>query len=317
MKLSKQERIGALIILAVVILALGAFLLIKPKIEEIGTTQQTLATKKTQLADDKAKAARKDGLRTDIEAAYQQGEHLADMFFPELTAYEADDAFRAFIKQCKVPVVVEEIAVSEPSTSSLSVSFFTPTEVEYALKSYVSQGVDTSDEDDVNAKRMSALQTALSGSETIGSSTVSFTVSALSVDDMLKFVDEVNNYFVENENAEGDEKIRKAISVNAISIPYEELNAIYEAYVLSSTTDMEAAGEAALAEVIAKRAAPDLRQAPLTAAPAATAPSLEQVEVPNLFTYTDSLTFYSIERMQNPKSILDEQDGIVETNPEA
>lgn len=317
MKLSKQERIGALIILAIVILALGAFLLIKPKIEEIGQTQQTLASRQAQLASDREKAARKDGLRADIEAAYQQGEHLADMFFPELTAYEADDAFRAFIKQCKVPVVVEEVTVSAPTTSSLSVSFFTPTEVNYALKSYVSQGVDMSDEDPINARRMSALREALGGSETIGSSAVSFTVSALSCEDLLAFVDEVNNYFVKNETANGEEEIRKAISVSAINVPYEELNAIYDAYIESSTTAMGLAGEAALIEVLAKRLNPELVQQPAESAPAPGEPSMEEVEIPDLFTYSDTLTFYSIERMQNPKAILDEQDGIVNDNPEA
>lgn len=318
MKLSKQERIGALIILAVVILALGAFLLIKPKFEEIGATTLTLATKQTELKTAKEKAARKGQLRTEIEAAYQQGEHLADMFFPELTAYEADDAFRTFVKQCKLPIVVEEITVNEPTTSTLSVSFFDPTEVSYDLKSYVSQGMDSSN-DDPNSARETALRNALSGSQTIGSSTVDFTLSALSIDDVIKFVDEVNNYFIKDETLkdentpEDDKGIRKAIAVNALSIPYDELNAIYEAYVENSTAAMEVLGNAAIAEIIAKRENPNLSQ-PLGQATELEPPIIggEDEDVAWLFTYSDSLTFYSIERMQDPKALLNEQDGIIE-----
>lgn len=314
MKLSKQERIGVLIILAVIILALGAFLIIKPKFESIGSKQATLISKQAQLAADKATAERKSGLRTDIEAAYQQGEHLADMFFPELTSYEADDAFRAFLKQCKSPVVVESLTVSEPNTSSLEVSFFTPESVEYALKTYVSQGIDSSDPNDLNSKRISALQAALANPETIGSSEVEFSVSALSYDDIMAFVDEVNNYLIKEGN--DGEEIRKAISVNGISVPYEELNAIYDAYVTASTDSMEAIGEAALIEVLASKTDPSLRL-PLSEAPAPLAPDMSEVEIPSYFTYTGTLRFYSIERMQNPKAILDEQDGIVNETPAA
>lgn len=314
MKLSKQERIGALIILAVVILALGAFLLIKPKFEEIGSMQTTLASKQTQLAADKATAERKPGLRTDIEAAYQQGEHLADMFFPELKSYEADDEFRAFLAQCDLPVVVESLTVNEPGTSDLGVSFFTPEGVEYALKTYVSQGVESSDLDDRNSKRMAALQAALENPETIGSSEVEFSVSALSYDDIIAFADEINNYMIK-EGSDGKE-IRKAISVNGISVPYEGLNAIYDAYVTASTDAMEGIGEAALIEVLAANVDPNINL-PLATAPEPLAPDLTEVEIPSYFTYTATLRFYSIERMQNPKDILDEQDGIVNETPAA
>lgn len=316
MKLSKQERIGALIILAIVIVALGVFLLIKPKIEQVNQQKQTLVSKREQLAKDKATAGRKDDLRTEIEAAFQHGEHLADMFFPELTAYEAEDTFRAFVKQSKSPVVVEQVTVSEPTTAELAVSFFTPTEVEYALKTYVSQGIDSSNPDDLNTRRLSALQSALSTSETIGASEVEFTVSALTYEDMLAFVDEVNNYFIKNENVEGDEEIRKAVAVEGISIPYEELNAIYDAYVENSVEAMEVLGEAALIEVLAKKLDPTSSQ-PLAEATSPDAPALDEIEVPYYFSYTTVLRFYSIERMQNPKAILDEQDGIVNDNPGA
>lgn len=313
MKLSKQERIGALIILAIVILALGAFLLVKPKIESIGSARETLETKRTELQNDQAKQQLKPGLREQIEAAYQQGEHLADMFFPELTSYEADDAFRAFLKQCNLPVVVESISVKEPGTSSLSVSFFTPSEVTYALKSYVSQGRDTAN-DDPNAGRMAALQSALMESQTIGSSEVSFTVSALTQDDIIKFVDAVNNYYIKDEGVEtGDERgIRKAVSITNLSLPFSEANTVWDAYIEASNEAMATLGETALAEIKAKKENPDAAQQPAEAGDRVV-PSEIDYEETLPYTYTDTFTFYSIERMQSPKAILDEQDGV---NPE-
>lgn len=313
MKLSKQERIGALIILTIVILALGAFLLVKPKIEAIGSARETLETKRTELQSKKTKQQRKAGLREQIEEAYQQGEHLADMFFPELTTYEADDAFRAFIKQCKIPVIVEEITVSEPGTDTLSVSFFTPSEVTYALKSYVSQGVDTTS-NDPNAARMSALRNALASSQTIGASTVDFTVSALTQEDIIKFVDEVNNYFIKDEDIKTDDErgIRKAVSITALDLGYERTNTIWDAYVEANTNAMEALGESVRAEVNSKNQDPDLKQLPSEEAVARAVPAGEITFEETLpYTFSDTFTFYSIERMRSPKAILDEQDGIV------
>ena len=310
MKLSKQERIGALIILAIVILALGAFLLIKPQVETIGSMQQTLETKRTELRNDQAKQARKPELRTQIEEAYQQGEHLADMFFPELSSYEADEAFRAFLKQCNIPIVVEEITVGEPTTATLSASFYTPEEVIYDLKTYVSQGVDSTN-DDPNAARLEALQIALSSSQTIGASSVGFTVSALTQDDLIKFADAVNNYFIKDEGVVTDDErgIRKAVAITGLELPYQRTNDIWDAYIDANTEAMDAIGESVLGEVLQKNEDPKVKQELLQAGDRVT-PAEMDIEASLPISYSDNFTFYSIERMRNPKAILDEQDGI-------
>lgn len=312
MRLSKQERIGALIILAIVILALGAFVFIKPKFEDIGSAAQTLEAKRAELQADKTKQERKKGLREEIEAAYKQGEHLADMFFPELTAYEADEAFRAFLAQCGLPIVVEELMVSEPTTATLSVSFYTPSEVTYDLKSYVSQGRVNTD-DDPNAVRMAALRMALLDSQTIGASTVEFTVSALKQDDLLKFTDAVNDYFIKDENAETDNErgIRKAVSITNINLPYDRTNAVWNAYIEANIESAENGAAAIRQEVDAKNEDPTIKQDPIKDPVDRVVPTEIEFEEKLPYKYSDTFTFYSIERMQNPKAILDEQDGIV------
>lgn len=303
MKLSKQERIGALIILAIVIVALGVFLLIKPKFEEAGRTKGTLETRRKELAAAQERQKLKSGLRTDIEKEYEKGEHLADMFFPELTSYDADNAFRTFIKQLNMPVVVEQITVEDPTTQTLSVSFYTPTSVTYALKTYVTQGLKPSEEETKLAARNQALRAALSQSQTIGASRVTFTVTALSRDDMLAFVDAVNDYKVKEGGS--SEETRKAISITSIGIDYEEVNQFYDLAVEASTEEIAREGRALLRELgfEVKDDAPENPDNPG-----------EEVkfEVPVTVSFSDTLTFLSIERMQNPKAQLDAQDGKTE-----
>lgn len=301
MKLSKQERIGALIVLAIVILALGAFLLIKPKFEEVSTTKSTLESRQTELANLKARQALKGSLREEIEAEYDVGQHLADMFFPELTVYDAHRAFIDFIKQVDVPVVVEQVAVSEPATETLSVSFYTPRSVTYALKTYVTQGLEQSEEEARFEQRNQALRSALSGSQTIGASNVSFVASFLSRDDMIAFVDAVNDYKVKVEGVE--EEVRKAIRVSNLTVSYEEVANAYDFIVANSTAEMTREGRALLRE--AGFAGYEGDEAP-------GAEEMPEVEYSPLYTYSETLTFLSIERMQDPKDLLNAQDGIEE-----
>lgn len=309
MKLSKQERIGALIILAIVILALGAFLLIKPKFEEVGRTSETLTQREKELSDAKARQKLKDPLKEDIIKEYEEGEHLADMFFPELTAYDADNAFRAFIKQLDFPVVVEEITVEEPTTETLSVSFYTPTEVSYALKTYVTQGLEPSEEETKLAQRNLALQTALSEQQTIGASKVSFTVSTLTQDDLIAFIDAVNEYKVKENGS--SENIRKAVSINSMVLEYPDVNNIYDLAVQESTSEMERIGRELLRELGFTE---DGEQQPSTTNPEN--PEEQEpvkLEVAVTYSFTDVVTFLSIERMQDPKGQLDAQDGVNES----
>ena len=213
-------------------------------------------------------------------------------------------------------MVVEEISVSEPATTTLSITFYNPSEVTYALKDYVSQGVDTT-EDDPNAARMSALRTALSSSQTIGASKVDFTVSALTEEDIIKFVDAVNNYFIKDEGVETDDErgIRKAVSITGLSLPYDRTNLIWDEYINANLEAMGTIGETALNEVNQKNEDPTIRQQPDEAADRVVPAGEIEFEETMPYTFSDTFTFYSIERMQNPKAILDEQDGIYDETP--
>lgn len=298
MKLSKQERIAALIILVVIVLALGAFLFVKPAIESWNATKATLVSKEAELAKMEARRATKGQLRKDIEAAYEEGEHLADMFFPELKSYESEDAFREFIKQCTSNIIVEQVTVSEPTTQALGATFFTPENVEYALKTYATSGVDMTEEEQIIKARNEALMAALAEPQTIGASTIEFSVTAKSRDTLFDFADEVNDYLKQ----EADGRIRKAIMLNGLTLEYEEVNQYYDALIEENLTEMDNEGRTALHAEIGAEPPVIERE---TEKEENKEPSLEGY----LFTYEGSMTIFSIERMQNPKAQLDAQDG--------
>lgn len=303
MKLSKQERIAALIIAIIVILAVGIFVFIKPRFEAIGTTAATLNTKQQEYVTALEKQSTKDGLKTQVMDAYEQGEHLADMFFPELTTYQADQEFRAFLAQCKANVIVESIQVSEPSTTTLGTSFYTQEEVVYDLKTYVTQGLETSEEELAAQNRLQILQDALGGAQTIGSITVEFTVSALEQEELIKFSDEINSYFKD----ENGTTTRKAILLNGAEFSYPLIDNEYDALV----EELNAKGEEDGTKALYKNAGKTMPATESNGESAANN-SDDTLSVSDyLYSLSTSVTFFSVERMLDPTDQLDAQDGIV------
>ncbi len=295
MKLSKQERIAVIVIAILVILVVGVFVFIKPNIETINATKATLETKNKELSDAKTKAATKDGLREQILAAYDKGKNTADMFYPEMKSYEVDNEVRAFLEQCEAEVLVESLTVSQPQTASLSTSVFVPSSVSYALKDYVNQGVTTDiTKIDPNLIRQVAIRAALGDAQTIGASTATFTIKAETKEALLSFADEVNDY-VKDQNGKDT---RMAVSINNIAFEDKELIEEYRERAEGNENNTNT---------------PSAREA----APPANNDNNDNDNNNNnnddenaeeFFELSVTLTFYSIERMQDPTATLDAQD---------
>lgn len=301
MKLSKQERIATIVILIIVILAVGIFVFIKPAFEKMSTTQTNLDNKKAEYNTIIEKRGRKDALKQQIQDTYKDGEHMADMFFPELTSYQADEALRTFLAQCKANVVVEEVTVEEPTTSTLSPYFYVAEEVVYELKSYANQGVSADEAAQKRKDRLAKLQTALGGAQTIGASTVTFTVSAIDRDELLQFADDVNEYIV-NENGKDT---RKALLLNSLSFSCQEVEKEYSSVIDSINEEAEKAGK----EAFARETGESYEEAANSAAESDEQGVVDVDDV--VYRVETSITFFSIERMQNPTPQLDRQDGII------
>lgn len=301
MKLSKQERIAVIVIAILVILVVGVFVFIKPNIETINATKATLETKNKELSDAKTKAATKDGLREQILAAYDKGKNTADMFYPEMKSYEVDNEVRAFLEQCEAEVLVESLTVSQPQTASLSTSVFVPSSVSYALKDYVNQGVTTDiTKIDPNLIRQVAIRTALGDAQTIGASTATFTIKAETKEALLSFADEVNDY-VKDQNGKDT---RMAVSINNIAFEDKELIEEYR--------------ERAEGNENNNTNTPSAREAAPPANNDNNNNNNDDENAEEFFELSVTLTFYSIERMQDPTATLDAQDTpATETTPAA
>ncbi len=306
MKLSKQERIGALIIIIIVILGLGAWLLVKPKIEDIDTSTKSLAAKQAEYNKAVEEQQRKAPLRDQIIEAYQNGEHMADMFFPEMTSYEADAAFREFLSQCTAKVVVQDLTVGEPGTATLGTQFFTPTDVSYDLKTYATQGLEIDEKTAAKNARRDLLQSTLGSAQTIGASTVDFTVTAIDREELVKFMDEINSYFKD----ENGNSVRKAMKVNGLTLDYWEVTDKYDKLVEELNKTMEEAGRAALTAATGLPTQEANQTTPTVNEPG-TQDNKEIAGITDyIYSWSDTMTFYCIERMQDPTAQLDAQDGI-------
>lgn len=331
MRMSKQERIAIVILAVIVILAIGVFVFIKPRFEAIGVSNTNLANVKTEYQAALDKQATKDGLKQQILDAYKAGETLADMFFTEMTTYQADDEVRAFLEQCKTNVRVNAISVSEPEVITLSSNFFTESEITYPLKSYATQGLEPTEEELAAEARRQILMQTLSIPQEIGAITAKIDVSTLGIDEFYDFCDEVNAYFKEEHGV----NVRKALSMGGVDIEYTGLKKEYDELKTQIMEEAEDKGKEELYKNFGRTppkddddnnagntpgnttaAAPNTQGDNNAQNPGVpTNPNEEEEEeelvvTDSMFVGEITLTFYSVERMQDPTDQLDEQDGI-------
>lgn len=311
MKLSKQERIGVLIIAVIIILGLGIFFFIVPKFNEMSDAQKKLDSKNKEYQQVIAKADTKDSLKDDIITAYKEGQDLADMFFEELTTYQADQELRAFLDQCKekkINVVVESLDVTPPAVSTLSLSFFEEPEITYNLKTYATQGQTASDDELEAAARRLQMMTALSATQDVASISVSFKAIAENPDEMMKFVDAINEYT----KSEDGKQVRKAMMLNELRLNYPEVEEKYNEMLTELQEEISKKSDEELKKQWGDDAAVDDEEEdeiPLN-------PNEEEEEKEGTKSVSDSIysidatiTFYSVERMQDPTDLLDAQDA--------
>lgn len=316
MKLSKQERIAVLVIAVIIILGLGIFLFIVPKFEAIGTSSAALINKQTELQETIDRAATKDQLGEDVKKAYDEGRDIADMFFQEMKPYQADNEIREFLQYCSdsgIKVTVDSMQISEPSVSTLGVSFATEPEVTYDLKTYATQGREMSEAELAEQNRTEIMQAALATAQTVGSIEVSFTATVLTDEDMLKFIDAINDY---NKQEDG-KTTRKAMRLSSdFMFTDTEVGTKYGDYVADLTAKALSDGTKQLAKDTGKKvegvednnataANNDNENADNNNKNKEETTSFEQ----NTRQVTVTIAMYSIERMADPTEQLSAQNA--------
>lgn len=324
MRLSKQERMAVLIIAVIIILGLGIFLFIVPQFQNIGTSNAQLVAKQQELTAAEEKAATRVQLGQDVYAAYEDGQNIADMFFEEMKPYQADNEIREFIQFCKdkgVAISVDSLSIDAPGVSELGVSFNEESEIVYELKTFA-RGDSENGELTEEQQRTAILQEALSNVQSVGSIDVTFSVSTLTQDDMLKFFDCVNDY----QKSDG---VRKAIRVSSgITIDYNDVQEKYDEIINNIAPDIryDALRELAAESNVKIPTKQEIKEAlgieeannnqqntdgGEDNAPAANNNKDDVVgEIQEDYVYSAevTLTMYSLERMQDPTDKLAEQD---------
>lgn len=333
MKLSKQERIAVLVIALVILLGLGIFFFIVPKFQAIGESSAALIVKQQELQTATERAATKEQLGNDVINAYNEGRNVADMFFEDMTPYQADAAVREFLDYCKnqevkddqgnvikkkLNVSVDSLVVGQPSVSTLGVSFFSEPTVEYDLKTYASQGRETPQDVLDSQAREQILQSQLAATQTVGSISAQFTVSALDEDELMAFVDAINEY----QKDENGVTIRKALKLNTgITRTYADVEEKYADYIEEINKNVNSAA--------AKQFEKDTGHKMNTADTAADNNANANANADNgdednnnankkaneseavedyVYSIQADITFYSIERMQDPTDQLAAQN---------
>ncbi len=301
MKLSKQERIGVLIIAVILILGLGIWLFIVPKVQTVKASDVTLNSKITERDEAFARAATKDQLKKDVLEAYEKGSDQANMFFEEMTAYQVDQEFRAFLEQCDANVLVEDLAIEEPDAYTLAPEYFEEEEVEYDLKTYVTQGVEPTEAELATEARWDAVRELLGKSQDVGSIAIEFSVSALTPEDLLEFCDEVNEY-IKDENGKDT---RKAVMLEGVAVSYPLNEVAFDE--LIDEIELEATEKAI--EELYKEYNMKLPEDVLNQDDK-NEEEKEEVLNPKDYVYTldTTIVFYSVERMQDPTAQLEAQE---------
>ena len=233
-----------------------------------------------------------------------------------MTPYELDAEVRTFIESAKAAghnIVVESLNVSKPTTSTLSVSFFNETELSYELKSYATQGQQPTEEQLAAQARRDKLMSMLSNAQTVGASTANFTVTAMTPEELVEFVNYINEYI----KTEDGKQIRKALKYEGtLAVTYDDVITKYDEIIEEMTPDIEEDAYAELKKNVGDKAeTPDKKdegQAGATDGENADAAKEDEDKIALtdcIYSQGISLTFYFIERMQDPTDILDQQEA--------
>jgi hypothetical protein len=203
MKFGYRDRIILLIVCIVVIFAVGIFVFIKPKWEDLNNHQDSL---KTAQEDWDKKRKNYDQITTRqgvIQRKYDESVVLAEGFSPEMSSVELDEFLRKeFLnteKHQKDEVEVRgAYSVSDEATASLSYYYYTPNVITYPLLE--SADLDGSLADAAKEKRKTTDFLSSRSSQAVGSGRSTFTLR-INREDTMALLDAVNAYAESHKDA--------------------------------------------------------------------------------------------------------------------
>lgn len=143
MKLNKIEKIFVYVVILGLILIGGYFLFIHPYWAQIEKSQKTLANNKKELAqlNEKLEPLRSGTLAASIETRREEAIKLEGTFFPDMTTYETVESALTYLNAHGFET--HTISVDPLKTYSLSLEYYTDSEIKYDLKTLAQGAKDT------------------------------------------------------------------------------------------------------------------------------------------------------------------------------
>lgn len=227
MKLTNKEMAILSVFLSIVIIVAGLFLFILPEYEKIDPNRQELENARAEREQIYASLARESTIDQEIQDAIDQANTLSLCFYDDMTTYEADVVVREILEATNMKTY--SLSLSSFTTSTLTVSQYIESVVTYPLKEYsgyaasAAGGTDESgiqydeegniivpdeyiEEDMENALKNYLIAILSTQSQTIGSISVSFSVTGTR-GDFLNFL----NYVAD---------LERATIINSTSVEY-------------------------------------------------------------------------------------------------
>ncbi len=134
MKLKNKEKVILAVLLAVVIIAMGVFLLILPEYNKIEPNKQNLASAQQKRDELYQTLSRENTIDSEIQTALDKANKFSENFYHDLTTYEADRILRDILE--KTSTSTYGMTIDNFSTSSLTLSEYVDAVVTYPLKDY-------------------------------------------------------------------------------------------------------------------------------------------------------------------------------------
>jgi len=141
MKFGYRDRIILLIVCVVVIFAVGIFVFIKPKWEDLNDNQETYDTDLKAWEEKQKEFERINVYQSSIQKKYDSAANLTTNFTDEMTSVELDEFFREqFMNTEKFKEdgvkLVSNFSVTDEESTSMNYYYVTPNVVTYPLVEY-------------------------------------------------------------------------------------------------------------------------------------------------------------------------------------
>ena len=113
MKLSQRDKVIFLAVIAFLTILLGGVLFVKPKYQEMKSTEVTLEEKRNEKAATEDKIGTLESKKEELKKAVKDVEELQEMFIPHLETFEVEPMLFEIISESDIEITASEYELME------------------------------------------------------------------------------------------------------------------------------------------------------------------------------------------------------------